>query len=71
MLACSFLVQDNKIYMHPVVEALTGYSAEELCDLDKWFALLYGEHAVEMRTRYEAVSHFRQKNPVCLSLPVL
>ncbi len=57
MLACSFLVQDNKIYMHPVVEALTGYSAEELCDLDKWFALLYGEHAVEMRTRYEAYKH--------------
>jgi diguanylate cyclase (GGDEF)-like protein/PAS domain S-box-containing protein len=50
----AILVQDGRVVMNRAAERITGYSNAEVGTQPRWFELLYGPRADEMRQLYES-----------------
>jgi diguanylate cyclase (GGDEF)-like protein/PAS domain S-box-containing protein len=47
-------VEQNRLLLNKAAEELTGYSRDEMRDIEQWFSQLFGEHASRHRAEYEA-----------------
>jgi|GEM_PF-1053798 len=57
-------IEDGRMRMNVAAEALTGFTRDEITDLNQWFGLLFGDEAARMRAIYEAAKRSGFENRV-------